>query len=170
MGEQTSDATRCTVHVLHLPFSPDEETSAFRGRVKHGDEDPTPEEVDRFYDYAGSDEIEADDSMAMLNAVWDGWNAGSGRECPAFARRTCDDCDETFTGEQSDGRVDLRARQNAADAHERETRLSGDAHTVGRGTRSLSSGDIVVLGDTAFFCEPIGWTELDFTPEMEVDA
>lgn len=120
-------------------------------------ESVTQEEFDRCYNHIGSDDVEA------VEEVFARWNAGSGQESEAFARRECEDCDAVFTGAPN-GRVDLSLRQHNAEAHENET-----GHTVAHGTRSLSVGDIVTYdnddGETvAVACTAFGWEEIDVSP------
>lgn len=144
--------------VLHLPFEAEGPTADMRAKVRFEEYVPSGEEIDEHWEKVGEDEVEGDadaDPHTYLHSVWTRWNTGSGGESPAFARRECQDCDAEFTGEVLPGQVDLRVRQEEAERHERVK-----DHTVGDGTRSLSVGDIVILDDTAYLCQPVGWAEI----------
>lgn len=120
----------------------------------------TEDDFEAYWEKVGEDTVDGFEDLFAR------WNAGSGKESPAFARRECTDCDATFTGEQDNGNVNLEVRQHDANAHE----TVYDGHEVGRGTRSLSCGDIAVNMETgtAFICPPFGsWEELDFTVEAD---
>lgn len=147
--------------ILYFPFSDDEEKMALRAKVQHDDYTPTADEIAEHWESQGTTEVDASDHQEALNRLWAQWNAGSGMESEDFARRECHDCDATFTGALPHGGVDLEARQQAAEEHERKTRARGDPHTVGHGHRSMSSGDIVVIDGQHYLCAPIGWKELE---------
>lgn len=118
----------------------------------------TQAEFEAFWETVGTDDV------AHPEDIFGRWNAGSGRECVAFARRECTGCDAVFTGKQDDGTVDLRIRQHNADNHEAAT-----GHDVAHGTRSFSKGDIVVNTETgdAYLCAT-RWPELDVTEPASV--
>ena len=40
-------------------------------------------------------------------------------------------------------------------------------YRAGNTVRSLSIGDVVVIGDRAYTCAPIGWVPVEFTPSPE---
>lgn len=110
----------------------------------------TAEVFEQHYDHVDTD------PGADLDNVFSRWNAGSGRESEAFARRECEDCDKSFVGRTPDG-IDLGARQHDADKHESNTAQAGDPHTVERSKRSLSVGDVVLVDGEAYLCAPFGW-------------
>mgnify|MGYP006286877909 CR=1 FL=1 len=158
------------VEIYHLPYAgyEDEENRKpapareMRMKVEMDDHEPSQAEFDDLWEKAGEEEIEADSPEDAIRMAWERWNAGSGRESVAFARRECKDCDAVFTGEREDGRVDLSLRQKNAEKHHKETMVEvGGPHEVEPSTRSLSTGDIVVVDGSAYLCEMIGWSELE---------
>lgn len=156
--------------IFHLPYAgyKDEENrepepdASMRNKLQLDNHTPTQAEFDDLWEKVGEEEVDADSADAALGAAWERWNAGSGKESVAFARRECEDCDAVFTGERDDGFVDLSLRQANAENHHKETMVEpGGPHEVGPGTRSLSTGDIVVVDGTAYLCVSIGWSELE---------
>lgn len=158
-----------TAHLFYLPFDGrDTEADDLRFRIRFDDREPTGDELRDVYTFVGTDD------EGTLENVFDRWNAGSGRECAAFARRECEDCDAVFTGTREPGSytgsVDLSLREHRVDKHERATRASGNEHTVARGTRSLSSGDIVVVDGEVHLVMPIGWKRLEDLDDVAAET
>lgn len=163
--------------IYHLPFEAEDsepfegqhriEDREFRYRLLNGAVSGIrKDDFDARYNYVGSDDCVADDDMDALAEIWPHWNAGSDQECDAFVRRECQDCDEVFDGRVASGEqgaFDLSLRQKRAHSHEDTTNGTGvgGGHTVEQSTRSLSTGDIVIVDDTAYLCEFIGWSEMD---------
>lgn len=158
------------VEIYHLPYAgyKDEENREpgpereMRAKMQLEDYQPSQGEFDDLWEKVGEEEVTGENHNWACKAVWERWNAGSGRESVAFARRECEDCDMVFTGERDDGSVDLGLRQSKAEAHHKETMVEpGGPHEIEPSTRSLSTGDIVVVDGTAYLCESIGWSEVD---------
>lgn len=156
------------VEIHHLPYAGNDENGEpepareMRMKLELDDHTPSQAEFDDLWEKVGEEEVPADSADDALRMAWERWNAGSGRESVAFARRECKDCDAVFTGERDDGSVDLSLRQANAENHHKETMVEpGGPHEVGPGTRSLSTGDIVVVDGTAYLCDTIGWSELE---------
>lgn len=148
------------MNVYYLPFGDNDDEdrhkalSDLRFRIQYDDHLPTQQEFEEHYEYQGND------PDADLDSIFSRWNAGSGRESAAFARRECQDCDAAFDGVTATG-VKFGLRQYRAEKHEADT-----DHTVGHGHRSMSAGDIVVTDDTAYLVATAGFKEL---PDLEVD-
>lgn len=147
---------KCTIR--YLPYEEEGPARDIREKIRYKDYTPSGQEVDELWEEVGEEEVEGKENSKdahYLSAIWPRWNAGSGGESEAFARRECEDCDVSFTGEVLPGQIDLRERQKNAEAHEEET-----GHTVERSNRSLSVGDIVQVGNTLYLCQRIGWEEI----------
>lgn len=174
MPAQTQSETG--VDVYYLPFGDDDDMERhaaltdLRFDIQFGDGFTlTQDEFEQLYEYQGHD------PTATLSSIFPRWNAGSGQESAAFARRECQDCDAAFTGERDfndrgerpsgarpENPVSLQTRNRRAEQHEQDT-----DHTVGLGQRSLSVGDIVVVDGTAHIVASFDFETLD---HIEVDG
>lgn len=128
--------TKMSAKLYYLPFG--EEARDVRHDITYGEGELTPEIFESHYDLAGTDE-----GAESIEEVFARWNRGSGRECAAFLSVECVECEETFENPR-----------------EGEVHGEEEDHTI-EGTRSLSSGDVVVYDDEAYLCLPIGWERVE---------
>lgn len=100
--------------------------------------------------YAEVVEVETND----LEQLFAEWNTGSGRESDQYRDlRYCGQCQTYIEGSNE-------ALTHASQNHGYDAFQESNEPEYLRGIRSMSVGDIVILGDMQYACAPIGWHEI----------